>query len=171
MLKTLKLKLHPIPDQQGMFLATMERFNTACNWMAAPALGSRTTNKIALQKLIYFATRQQFGLSAQLTIRAIAKVATAYRRDPTKQPHFRPQGGRRLHIPGDLGGSASANGRSAQHIAHLPGLRPRCPSQPPLLPPDQPGDARPDVQGRDVYLLPQLPDTAQALSRHRIANG
>jgi len=36
--------------------------------------------------------RHQFGLSAQLTIRAIAKVAEAYKRDPTTLPHFRPQG-------------------------------------------------------------------------------
>lgn len=36
--------------------------------------------------------RDQFGLSAQLTIRAIAKVAEAYKRDPTTLPHFRPQG-------------------------------------------------------------------------------
>jgi len=92
MLKTLKLKLHPTPDQQVALRATMQRFNAACNWMATQAHGARITNKIALQKLVYYAAREQFGLSAQLVIRAIAKVAAAYKRDPTQRPHFRPLG-------------------------------------------------------------------------------
>jgi len=92
MLKTLKLKLHPTPDQQRALLATMERFNAACAWIARQAHRRHTTNKRALQKLVYYATRERFGLSSQLVIRAIAKVADAYKRDPTTLPHFRPQG-------------------------------------------------------------------------------
>ena len=92
MLKTLKLPLHPTPHQHDHLLATMHRFNAACTGIATPAHRTRTTNKIALQTLVYYPVRDHFGLSAQLTIRAIAKVAEAYKRDPTKQPHFRPQG-------------------------------------------------------------------------------
>jgi IS605 OrfB family transposase len=92
MLLTLKLPLNPMPDQQMPLLATMHRFNAACTWIATQAHHTHTTNKIALQKLVYYAVRDQFGLSAQLTIRAIAKVAETYKRDPTKLPYFRPQG-------------------------------------------------------------------------------
>lgn len=92
MFNTLKLPLQPTPDQHAQLLATMHRFNAACTWIAAHAHRTRTINKIALQKLVYYTVRAQFGLSAQLTIRAIAKVAEVYKRDPTKLPNFRPQG-------------------------------------------------------------------------------
>ncbi|HEY7851073.1 MAG TPA: transposase, partial [Ktedonobacterales bacterium] len=49
-------------------------------------------NKIELQKLVYYDIRQRFGLSAQMAIRAIAKVAEAYKRDKRIQPSFRPHG-------------------------------------------------------------------------------
>lgn len=42
-----------------------------------------------MQKLVYAEVRQQFGLSAQLTI---AKVVEAYKRDKTKQCFFKPTG-------------------------------------------------------------------------------
>src|SRR5262249_9478370 len=47
---------------------------------------------IELQKLVYYDIRQRFGLSAQMTIRAIAKVSEAYKRDRTIKPSFRPHG-------------------------------------------------------------------------------
>ena len=34
--------------------------------------------------------RHDFGLSSQMTIRAISKVSEAYKRDKALQPHFRP---------------------------------------------------------------------------------
>jgi hypothetical protein len=49
-------------------------------------------NKIELQKLVYYDIRERFGLSAQMAIRAIAKVAEAYKRDKRIQPRFRPHG-------------------------------------------------------------------------------
>lgn len=92
MLRTLKIKLAPTEEQQAVLLATMERFNEACNWIAIQAFGGRVTNKIAIQKIVYFAVREQFGLSSQMTIRAIAKVAEAYKRDKRILPTFRLRG-------------------------------------------------------------------------------
>jgi len=89
---TLLIKLQPNTPQAQSLLATMERFNAACNAIAAAAFRERTANKIRLQKLVYHDIRQTFGLSAQLTVRAISKVAEAYKRDKTVQPTFRPHG-------------------------------------------------------------------------------
>jgi putative transposase len=70
----------------------MERFNAACNAIAAIAYRERCANNVMLQKLVYYSVRERFGLSAQLTIRAIGKVVDAYKRDKCKQPRFRPHG-------------------------------------------------------------------------------
>src|SRR5262249_46553279 len=39
---------------------------------------------------VYHDIRARFGLSAQMTIRAISKVSEAYKRDKSIQPRFRP---------------------------------------------------------------------------------
>jgi IS605 OrfB family transposase len=92
MFKTLKIKLAPTPIQRQALLSTLERCNAACNWIAEQAYAARSTNKIGLQKLVYYAVRERFSLSAQMTIRAIAKVVDAYKRDKEHRPHFRPHG-------------------------------------------------------------------------------
>jgi putative transposase len=56
------------------------------------AFERRLANKIALQQLVYYDVRERFGLSAQLTVRAIAKVVEAYKRDKAIRPSFRPHG-------------------------------------------------------------------------------
>ena len=45
MLKTLKLKLHPTPEQGVALLQTMERFNAACDWIAAHGVRGRAFNQ------------------------------------------------------------------------------------------------------------------------------
>ncbi len=92
MKQTLLVKLAPTPDQHAALLRTLERFNAACNVIAVVAFRERCANKIALQRLVYYDIREQFGLSSQMTIRAISKVSEAYKRDKSKQPHFRPHG-------------------------------------------------------------------------------
>ncbi len=92
MKQTLLVKLAPTPDQHAALLRTLERFNAACNDIAGTAFAERCANKIELQKLVYYDIRERFGLSSQMTIRAISKVSEAYKRDKTKQPHFRPHG-------------------------------------------------------------------------------
>jgi putative transposase len=86
------LKLAPTSEQHAAFLETMERFNEAANWIAGVAFERKTASKYKLQKLIYYDVRERFGLSAQMTVRCISKVAEAYKRDKKKQPTFKPRG-------------------------------------------------------------------------------
>lgn len=90
--QTLAVKLAPTPDQHAALLATMERFNAACDWLASVAFRKRCANKVELQKLAYYEARATFGLASQLTIRAIGKTVDAYKRDKTIQPRFKPHG-------------------------------------------------------------------------------
>jgi IS605 OrfB family transposase len=92
MKQTLAVKLAPSPEQAASLLATMGRFNAACDAIAAVAFHERCANKVALQKLVYYEVRERFGLSAQMTIRAIGKVVDAYKRDRTRKPRFRAHG-------------------------------------------------------------------------------
>ena len=89
---TLPVKLAPDTSQHRALLETMRRFNAACDAIAGVAFRERRANKVALQKLVYYDIRSRFGLSAQLTIRAISKTVEAYKRDRSVQPHFRPDG-------------------------------------------------------------------------------
>jgi putative transposase len=89
---TMQLKLLPLPEQAHAMLRTMERFNAACDALAAVAFANRCANKVELQKLAYHDIRRDFGLGAQMTVRAIAKVVEVYKRDKDIQPTFRPHG-------------------------------------------------------------------------------
>lgn len=88
----MQLKLLPAPAQADAMLRTMERFNAACDALAAIAFANRCANKVELQKLAYHDIRRDFGLGAQMTVRAIAKVVEVYKRDKDIQPKFRPYG-------------------------------------------------------------------------------
>ncbi|HBY95214.1 MAG: transposase [Ardenticatenaceae bacterium] len=85
---TLMVKLAPTTEQHALLLATMERFNEACNWIADVAFEHHTASKYKLQKMIYHDVRERFGLSAQMTVRAISKVTEAYKRDKRIRPTF-----------------------------------------------------------------------------------
>jgi putative transposase len=92
MKQTLVIKLAPALEQHTALLRTLEAFNAACNEIAGIAFAQRSANKIELQKLVYYDIRERFGLSAQMCIRAIAKVAEAYKRDRNIRPMFRNHG-------------------------------------------------------------------------------
>ncbi|MFF5206513.1 RNA-guided endonuclease InsQ/TnpB family protein [Streptosporangium sp. NPDC000396] len=92
MLVTEMLKLAPSPEQAHALLATMRACNAAADRAAEVAFEHRTANKIAVQKLVYGVLRAEFGLSAQMAIRVIAKVCEAYKRDKTIKPIFRELG-------------------------------------------------------------------------------
>jgi len=92
MLQTLFVKLETTEEQHQALLETMHQFNKACNYIASIAFEVGTANKIKLQKVVYYDVRDKFELSAQLTIRAIAKACEALKRDRTIKPEFRPDG-------------------------------------------------------------------------------
>ncbi|HEX3271559.1 MAG TPA: RNA-guided endonuclease TnpB family protein [Ktedonobacterales bacterium] len=92
MKQTVLLKLAPPPEQHAALLRTLETFNAACNVIAEVAFAQHSANKIELQKQVYYDIRARFGLSSQMTVRAIAKVAEAYKRDKKIKPAFRSHG-------------------------------------------------------------------------------
>jgi len=92
MLQTLMLRLDPSPADHTRLLQTMERVNAACSTIADVAFREKCVSKVLLQRMLYRQVREQFGLSAQMAVRAIAKVVEAYKRDRTKKPTFRSRG-------------------------------------------------------------------------------
>jgi len=89
---TLQLKLLPSSEQHARLRETMYAFNAACTYIAGIAYEQRLASKFKLQRLVYYEVRSRFGLSAQLAIRAIAKVVEAYKRDKSQRIAFRPDG-------------------------------------------------------------------------------
>ena len=73
-------------------LETMKQYNSAANFVAQKAFELKLGNKYELQKLFYRDIRERFNLSAQFAIRVISKVVEAYKRDKSRQPHFRLNG-------------------------------------------------------------------------------
>lgn len=92
MKQTLMVKLNPSKEQHDDLLNTLHRFNEACNFIAEEAFIKKSANKMTLQKIVYRPVRDKYGLSAQMAIRAIAKVCEAFKRDKTIKPEFRPDG-------------------------------------------------------------------------------
>src|SRR5437773_4794157 len=92
MKQTMLLKLAPSPEQSNALLETVHAFNDACNAIAEVAFAEQLANKFELQKLVYADSRKRYGLSSQLTIRAISKVVDSYKRDKSIKPAFRREG-------------------------------------------------------------------------------
>ena len=92
MLKTLQIKLLPDDNQKNILLSTFKKFNEACNFVSKIAWDNKIYNKIFLQRLVYYDIRNKFGLSAQLTIRVIAKVVDTYLTDRSVFHEFREYG-------------------------------------------------------------------------------
>lgn len=86
------VKLSPTQEQHHALLETIHRFNEACDYIVEVAFSIRSASKFKLQTKVYYDVRRKFGLSAQLTIRAIAKTCEAYKRDKKIKPTFKSEG-------------------------------------------------------------------------------
>lgn len=89
---TAQVKLQPTQEQFDSLKRTMERANQAANYVSQMAWGAQKFGKFDLQKLTYGIIRTQFHLSAQVTIRLLAKVANAYKLDKKVERKFKPYG-------------------------------------------------------------------------------
>ena len=70
---TLVCKLQPTPEQVALIEATLKAFADGCNYtnqIVKPSI----TSSVSIQNLVYPALREQFGLSANLAVRACARV-------------------------------------------------------------------------------------------------
>lgn len=89
---TTKIKLLTDGEGKKLLLRTMEAFNDACNNIAEVCFREHSASKFSIQKLVYHRIREEYGLSAQLTIRAIAKTCEAYKLNKKVQPKFKKRG-------------------------------------------------------------------------------
>lgn len=89
---TVNLKLQPSAEQWALLLQTLERANAACNYISEQAWSNNVFAQFKLQKLVYRDIKERFGLSAQMVVRCVAKVADAYKLDRKAKRTFRPHG-------------------------------------------------------------------------------
>ena len=89
---TLQLQLLPNRTQKDSLLETMERFNEAATFAAKVGFEAGVFSQPSIHKRSYAAIRTRFGLSAQMTVRAIGKAVDAFACDTTKCPIFKPRG-------------------------------------------------------------------------------
>lgn len=89
---TAQIKLHPTDAQVESLKRTLEAANAAANYLSAYAWNYQQFRKYDLHYAGYYAIREEFGLSAQVAVRIVAKVADSYKLDRQTQRTFRPLG-------------------------------------------------------------------------------
>lgn len=89
---TAQVKLLPTPEQADALKRTLVQANAACQFVSDTAWKTKTFRQYDLHRKCYQAIREQFGLSAQVTVRVIAKVADAYKLDRKTKRTFKTTG-------------------------------------------------------------------------------
>jgi IS605 OrfB family transposase len=79
----------PSPEKADTLRATLRRCNEAATWLAATGFDAGKFRQFDLQKIAYYDLRERFGLTAQVAIRTIAKVADAFKVNRRAAPVFR----------------------------------------------------------------------------------
>jgi putative transposase len=87
-----QVKLLPTPEQADALRHTLEQANAACRLVSDTAWKTKTFRQYDLHPRCYRGMREQFGLSAQVAVRTIAKVADAYKLDRQTQRTFKTTG-------------------------------------------------------------------------------
>jgi putative transposase len=82
--------LAPTPEQAAGIDATLVAFAGACDLAAETARAIDSTNKFKVHHACYATIREQFGLSANLAIRAIARACAAFQTAKKMQSTFAP---------------------------------------------------------------------------------
>jgi putative transposase len=89
---TAQIKLVPLPEHTDALRRTLEAANAACNDISRVAWDQQTFGKYDLQTLTYSRLKNDYGLSAQMVIRCLAKVGDSYKLDRQKQRSFSKHG-------------------------------------------------------------------------------
>lgn len=87
---TVSCKLEYTPTQKAQLERLLKAFADACNFIAAQGREHKISKQFALHKLCYKQVREQFGLSANLAVRAIARVAPRLAKAKTRESEFAP---------------------------------------------------------------------------------
>lgn len=90
---TATIKLLPNDEQRQYLYQTLERANSACNWISEQAWETQTFNTTRLHNLTYYTARSQFDLGSQIMVRCIGKVIEAYKLDKKTKRLFKKLGG------------------------------------------------------------------------------
>lgn len=89
---TAKIKLTPTDEQRQLLHETLQRANAVCNYISDVIWEEKQFRRIPVHKLTYYTVREQFGLSAQVAVRAIGKVVDAYKLDKKTRRQFKKHG-------------------------------------------------------------------------------
>jgi putative transposase len=89
---TAQVKLVVTPDQADALKRTMQAANAVCDSISAWAWTHQTFGQYPLHKAQYAPQRAESGLTAQVIVRCIGKVADAYKLDRRTQRTFQPTG-------------------------------------------------------------------------------
>jgi len=92
MILTLKIKLNPNEEQKLLLLETIKSVNKTCNDISDVAWENKVFNQFKIHKLVYHDIKNNSNLSAQIIVRAIAKVNDAYKIDRKVKRVFKPLG-------------------------------------------------------------------------------
>jgi hypothetical protein len=87
-----QVQVLPTPEQAVALEATLRRANAAAGVLSGVAWEKRAFGRRDLQKAAYHQVRESSGMSAQVVIRLIAKVADAYRKDKKVKRESEPLG-------------------------------------------------------------------------------
>ncbi|MDD4970698.1 MAG: transposase [Paludibacter sp.] len=90
---TLKIKLLPTDEQSDLLLNTLKEANRACNEISGIAWQRKIFQQFKLHRESYHWIKSKYhGLSSQVIIRCISKVADGYKIDRKTKRVFRPLG-------------------------------------------------------------------------------
>jgi putative transposase len=93
---TLQVQVLPDAEQKPILLATMGRFNAAASYAAEVGFEAGVFSQPSIHQRCYAEIRAKFGLSAQMTVRAIGKAVEAFvtlkAKGRKECPTFRPRG-------------------------------------------------------------------------------
>jgi IS605 OrfB family transposase len=87
-----QVKLNPTKEQAKLLKQTLEQANATCDAISELAFNSQIFGQYAIHQAFYQQIRERSGLSAQIVVRAIAKVADAYKLDKRTHRRFKPLG-------------------------------------------------------------------------------
>jgi IS605 OrfB family transposase len=89
-IKTVRCKLQPTKDQRKSLLLTLERFAAACNDVLAVSNQNNVRAQFSLHKLCYYRIKEQYGLTSNYAVRAIARVAASFGKGKKTPTQFEP---------------------------------------------------------------------------------
>ena len=87
---TISCKMDLLEYQIPHIEATLKAFAGACNFVADYGRKNKVSHQYSLHKACYKTVRQTFGLSANLAVRAIARVAPRLQKKKTRNSRFNP---------------------------------------------------------------------------------